>query len=178
MNVIGIDPGAHTGFALWDAAHLQLRRVESMSIAEAQQEIREAWWNQTLDLVIVEDARKRTFFRRMDILQAKYGAAVREGAGSAKREASIWEEFLKILGVPYVMLSPRRTKTKAPRFQLQTGWKGRTNEHARDAAMLVFGQNGPMVTGHLMEFEQRKLGGSHGSRGKRGRKASLSASLR
>ena len=30
------------------------------------------------------------------------------------------------------------TKSKADTFKKLTGWTGRTNEHARDAAMLVF----------------------------------------
>jgi hypothetical protein len=32
-----------------------------------------------------------------------------------------------------------KTKIKAEAFKRLTGWQGQTNEHSRDAAMMVFG---------------------------------------
>ncbi|MEG2267679.1 MAG: hypothetical protein RSC68_25555, partial [Acinetobacter sp.] len=58
----------------------------------------------------------------------------------AKRDAQIWEDWCKEQGYLYKMIHPaaNATKKKATDFFRMTGWKGRTNEHARDAAMLVF----------------------------------------
>jgi hypothetical protein len=89
----------------------------------------------------VEDARQRKWFGKMDAEQRKYGAAVREGAGSIKRDCQIWEEFLEFMGIKYELVAPKNNKTKLDQklFSNYTGWKERTNEHARDAAMLVYG---------------------------------------
>lgn len=64
-----------------------------------------------------------------------------QGVGSVKRDASIWEDYLKDLGVSFEMVAPKRnvTKLKQETFKRYTGWDKRTNEHGRDAAMLVFG---------------------------------------
>ena len=63
-----------------------------------------------------------------------------QGAGSIKRDAKIWEDFLMDIGVNHEMISPakNRTKLKADTFKTYTGWENPTNEHSRDAAMLVF----------------------------------------
>lgn len=92
-------------------------------------------------LVRFEDARLRRWFGKMDAEQAKYGAAVREGAGSIKRDCTIWEDFLTDKGIPFEKTAPKnnKTKLKADIFARITGWTGLTNEHGRDSAMLVFG---------------------------------------
>ena len=48
--------------------------------------------------------------------------------------------FDKEQGIHFKMIHPaaNATKKKADDFKRMTGWTGRTNEHARDAAMLVF----------------------------------------
>lgn len=84
-------------------------------------------------LVRVEDARQRRWFGpRSD--------AKLQGAGSVKRDAKIWEDFLTDKKIPFEMVPPQfnTTKLKAEAFKKITKWKYATNEHARDAAMLVF----------------------------------------
>ena len=73
------------------------------------------------------------------------------GAGAAKRDAKIWEEFLSDkdvalpysddLGLTFTMHKPQvhGTKWSADYFARVTGFKGRTSEHSRDAALLVYG---------------------------------------
>ena len=63
-----------------------------------------------------------------------------QGTGSVKRDCNIWEEFLKDCKIPYEAVPPCRnvTKTTAASFARITKWKGRTSEHSRDAAMLVW----------------------------------------
>ena len=62
------------------------------------------------------------------------------GAGAAKRDAKIWEEFLADNGINYEAHKPQAgtTKWSADYFTRITGYTGRTSEHARDAALLVF----------------------------------------
>lgn len=132
--IVGIDPGVHTGFALWDADKKALAEVASMGIVEAllrTQNMRDA---NTLHMVVFEDARLRTYF-------GTKGREALQGAGSIKRDCSVWGEWLAMLGCPVRNVSPlcKGPKVNAERFVKLTGWTGRTNEHARDAAMLVFG---------------------------------------
>lgn len=150
MIVLGIDPGVETGIAAWDVLERRLLAVESGGILEVMQKV--LTWRDVSDLrlVIFEDARLRTFFGKMDAKFEKYGAAVREGAGSAKRDAAIWEEFCTRYALPFEARRPRNTKIKAPEFQRLTGWNSQTNEHSRDAAMIVHGLNGPMLQGKLL----------------------------
>lgn len=93
-------------------------------------------WHNTRSgmLVRVEDARQATWNRKEDVHRAK-------GAGSVMRDASIWEDFLEDLGIDYEMVRPRKefTKWKENAFRSLTKFKGRTSEHARDAALLVYG---------------------------------------
>jgi hypothetical protein len=142
--VIGIDPGVTTGLSVWNAQSRALIVVTSYGIVRAMREV-QALLPQT-PLVIFEDARKRTWFGNRDENQQKYGSGVREGAGSVKRDSSIWEEFLTDCGVPFKSKTPG-TKRNAPYFERLTGWQGQTNQHARDAALIVYGLNMPMCSG-------------------------------
>lgn len=155
MNVIGLDPGTITGFATWDAQARQLLEVRSMRVHEAMAEIGQRVAAGQVALILFEDARQRRWFGRMDREQAKYGSAVREGAGSAKRESTLWQDYLTSIDVPFLAKPPHRTKVSARLFTLQTGWTERTNNHARDAAMIVHGLNVPMVTALIRDFHDR-----------------------
>ena len=134
--MIGIDTGVKTGFAV--AADRgkggELEQVESLSITQAMSKVKDSvqtWGAQNVCLYI-EDARQRTWFTG--------GREKAQGVGSVKRDAQIWEDWCKEQGYLYKMIHPaaNTTKKKATDFFRMTGWKGRTNEHARDAAMLVF----------------------------------------
>lgn len=157
MIVLGVDPGTTTGLAVWDAKAQRFMRITSGRILDIIEEVRQLWRSITGSgdavIVVVEDARQRFVFSKMDAEQAKYGAAVREGAGSIKRDSAIWEEFLSATGIPYDMRRPSGTKKSAEQFQKLTGYEGRTNEHERDAASAVFGLNEPMARGKLLAFQ-------------------------
>lgn len=156
MILVGIDPGVDTGFAIWDAKHQELIAVESWPIHIAMAIVQSM--KPDRPFVIFEDARLRKVFTRADAAQQKYGAAIREGVGSVKRDCVIWEDFLTYIGVPFKERAPVATKWNAQQFQRLTKWKGRTNEHSRDAAMIVYGMNLPMAEGLLREFQQTRGG--------------------
>jgi hypothetical protein len=136
MRVIGIDPGVHTGYAEWDAAARRLLVVTTMKIHAALWSVLEAHRAGDLSHVVFEDARLRTWF----------GDAGREtlmGAGSVRRDSTIWSEFLGDAGIPFRAISPKQKGAKydAQQFARLTGWKERTNEHGRDAGLLVLGSH-------------------------------------
>lgn len=132
---IGIDSGTKTGYALWDSKEKRFLMIESMKIHVAMENIR-MLEREYLDqfFIRVEDARKRNWYgeRSNEKLQ---------GAGSVKRDATIWEDFLTDIGANFEMVAPRKglTKMKAQEFKRLTKWEFETNEHSRDAALLVYG---------------------------------------
>ena len=133
--IVGLDPGVHTGFAVWSRAEQRLTTVETLGITQAMTLIRTMADAEALHSVRFEDARLRTWF-------GARGREALQGAGSIKRDCSIWQEFLSgLVGVPFLPVSPQSkgAKLDAAAFKRLTGWQGRTSEHGRDAAMLVWG---------------------------------------
>lgn len=134
MIMIGIDPGVHTGVAAIDKGGLQV--VATMSAVKAEQLVcmyaAEAGGQVA---VFFEDARLRNWF-------GSKGREALQGAGSIKRDCHRWEEWLIHHGISFSKIAPRNNSTKltAEQFKKITGWQGRTNEHGRDAAMLIFGR--------------------------------------
>lgn len=135
MIHIGIDPGVNTGYAEWDTDAKRLACVESMRIDEAMTLVLQLHHAGTLGKVVFEDARLRTGYFGPN------SRAKQQGAGSVKRDCTIWEQFCKGWGIAFQAISPaaKGAKLDAARFERVTGWSERTNEHGRDAAMLVFG---------------------------------------
>ncbi len=132
--VVGIDPGVNTGFAIWDKKEQGLMDVACLSVIEAFDRL-DAMLNGGAQIEVrFEDARLRTWF-------ANKGREALQGAGSIKRDCLLWETWLQSRGVPYKAIKPAAGATKwdAAKFQRITGWTKRTNEHARDAALLCFG---------------------------------------
>lgn len=132
MILIGIDPGVNTGLAI--AKDKQLLSVECMSACEAERKI-EGLAIDSQVFVYYEDARMRQWF-------GSKGREALQGAGSIKRDCQRWEEWLIMHNIPHCRIAPQanRTKLSADQFKKLTGWEGRTNNHARDAAMLVCGR--------------------------------------
>jgi len=133
---IGIDSGVNTGLALWDAIDKDYKEVDTMMIHQAMDFVR-SWvqYAPRMTFVRVEDARKRKWF-------GESGREQLQGAGSIKRDAKIWEDFLTDIGAQFEMVAPKNNQTKltAAHFKTVSKWKKMTNEHSRDAAMLVLGR--------------------------------------
>ena len=134
--LIGIDTGVNTGFAVAEDKGNggELQKVTSISITQAMQQVNELITQHGKEVVqlIIEDARQRKWFTG--------GREKAQGVGSVKRDAKIWEDWCTENQINFKMIHPKNnsTKYKAETFKQITGWTGRTNEHARDAAMLVF----------------------------------------
>lgn len=134
--IIGIDPGVRTGCAVWDKREKRFLEITTQSIIGVMDDILEYHRKGYKIQIRFEDARLRKWF----------GDADREklqGAGSIKRDSSIWAEFCDYHEIDCVAIPPAAqkglTKMSAEQFQKMTGWTDRTSEHARDAAMIVYG---------------------------------------
>lgn len=144
MIYIGIDCGEHTGVGVWDATGRTLLDVRTMKLHQALEFV--MGWHKDKAVpnggvcVIFEDARQRRYLPREKSVSEYRGKLM--GAGSVKRDATIWQEFLTDHKIPYVAQPPMRgcTKWSEDAFRGVTGWTGRTSNHARDAVMLVYGR--------------------------------------
>lgn len=148
--IVGIDPGTETGIAVYHKAVKKLLMVQTLQIHQALV-IMEKLCNNCLFpgigtrilpsriLVRVEDARLRKWIPPSKDEKANRGR--NQGAGSVKRDCSIWEDFLTDYDIDFEMVAPatQRTKMKPDLFTKLTGWKERTSEHARDATTLCYG---------------------------------------
>ena len=137
---IGIDPGENTGIAI--VRDGVLAECHTLPLHRALGLVRKEWESAgtyARFLVVFEDARQRRWFPR-ERSQAEYRGHLM-GAGAAKRDAKIWEEFLSDLRIPFEAHKPQPglTKWSADYWAKVTGYTGRTSNHARDAALLVFG---------------------------------------
>ena len=137
MICIGIDPGTHTGVAVWDSREGKFLSLETLLIHQAISKVGYIAEIHKGDVqVVFEDARQRTWFGKGDT-NAKL-----QGAGSVKRDCSIWEDFCKDYDIPFQAKPPVKgaTKVSAEYFKMVSHYTGRTSEHSRDAAMLVIGR--------------------------------------
>ena len=131
---IGIDPGTKTGFAVWDPQLKRFTEIRTMMIHQAMIHVNELDSDPDNVLFLrIEDARTWKGFGKQ-----VYGRD--QGAGSIKRDCSIWEDFCKDMGLNFEMtnLTYHLKKLTQVSFKIITGHKEKTSEHARDAAMLVF----------------------------------------
>lgn len=139
MIYIGIDTGVHTGIAVWDSERKEFVVVDTIKIHEALQIVSSYAYKDISLCVRFEDARQRKWIPFAKNMTGELGRA--QGAGYVKAHCQIWEDFLTDYRIPFEAIAPRRnvTKLSAEQFWRITGYKGRTSEHARDAAMLVYG---------------------------------------
>lgn len=132
--VIGIDPGTHTGLAVYDTEEGKLIEVSTLKIFDAF--IRIYFYRIFGDILLrVENPNTWKPFRQKD----HYSKI--QGAGSIKRDFAIWKSFADENHIDFEGVSLQSTlkKLNATTFKQLTKWEGKTSTHARDAAMLCFG---------------------------------------
>lgn len=132
--LIGIDTGVKTGFAVWCIQEKRFLEISTCSILDAMERVQYYKGGiSDLEGLYIEDARK---------VKYKTSTVKAQGAGSIKRDCQIWEEFVNRYQIKATFLRPNKdlTKFSKDKFAQLTGWKKRTSEHARDAAMLVYGR--------------------------------------
>lgn len=137
MLYVGIDTGTHTGFAVWDGK--RFLEIDTIPIHVALLRVRDYAERHGNVTVYFEDARLRKWYGTRT---AKEDRNKLQGAGSVKRDCTVWEDALTDWGIPFVKVAPKNniTKMTADYFRRITGWTERTSEHSRDAAMLVWGR--------------------------------------
>ncbi len=130
MIVIGIDCGVKTGMAVYDLNEKEIKLCVTCQIHNAFEYITN-FNKERIKMVIVEDAR---------LVRFKTSPLKAQGAGSVKRDAKIWEDFLLDKKIPFRMVRPNKKFTKINKdlFKKITGIYHSTSTHSRDAMMLIF----------------------------------------
>lgn len=133
--ILGIDPGASTGVATFiDGDLVQLDTITPGKIERTIRDVMPA-------RVVFEDSRLET--RAWNArTKAAYGAALATARSLGQVDAwcRLITEVCGELGIPAHGISPtaKGVKVQADRFAIITGWKGCSNEHTRDAAMVAW----------------------------------------
>lgn len=131
--ILGIDPGAHTGIAVFkDGALWMLETIAPHQVADYLTKARPS-------RVIFEDSRLISHVYTTTKSRAaalKMARNVGEVDAWCRLIASVCSE----LGIPYHGISPKHkgAKLDAKEFARVTGWLDSSNEHTRDAAMVAW----------------------------------------
>lgn len=136
MIEIGIDPGVTTGIAI--ASEGEYVEILSTDILEAMDIILK-YKNIGPVKVTIEDP---TLWKDPSYLKGFKSSVHRaQGAGSIKRDFSIWETFFKRHNIYYTTKSPKAVGNmfaNKDTFTAATGWTKSTNIHSREAAKLIY----------------------------------------
>lgn len=134
MLLVGIDPGVNTGICIIDADTKEIKMLATLKIHDALETIKVNRYD--IKKVVIEDPNMWTHF--VD----KNAKKRLQGAGSVKRDFSIWRDFLNAYGVDFIGIRPDKKRNdiayNSTLFSKITGFNGRCSEHARVACMLIF----------------------------------------
>ena len=135
LYAIGIDVGIVSGFAVFDRGEKRLIQVTSLKLFMLLERIR-AWANNNEIRVYIENPNTYRRFKGNE----KQNSAKMAGSGAVKQTYKHIVELLEYDKIPFTPVSVIGTlkKLDAETFAKYTKWEGKTNEHGRDAAMIVF----------------------------------------
>lgn len=154
ITVLGIDPGATTGVAIadirpamkpeyWKVTSCPIEEMLDMLCRPNGMDVLRRW--DEFACAVVEDASLLPIhYSRYDVNSRGHRRSQAD-ALSVARDVGVnigYGHVIKMLliraHVPVIAASPEgRRKLNAELFRQSTGWTDRTNEHGRDAAMLV-----------------------------------------
>ena len=153
-HIIGIDPGAKTGFAVWSMEQKRLTAVETYSFWETIKRLELLAWELTTGYasmnaiaVKIENPNGNSLTFGADYHKSPHREKISQNVGMNKRDAQLIIEYCEREEIPVFPITPGKnsmTKMKEDVFKEYTGWEKRTSQHGRDAAMLVF-KNSPIL---------------------------------
>ena len=132
--ILGIDPGAATGCAIYRAGKLvHLQTIEPHEIDAFISAL-------APDRVVLEDSRLQS---HVWIAEPKLSRTEAMARARSVGQVDAWCKLIAAVcerqGIPAHSISPKAKgkKAKPEDFVATTGWAGRSNEHTRDAAMVA-----------------------------------------
>lgn len=141
---IGIDGGTNTGFAVWDKKERRFEVIKTLDFWRVYEYINKYYPAEHTQIVIEDPSQnKPVFVRRYDPKSVRESLKIAQDVGGVKRETEKMIEGLERKEYKVQRVRPMKgsmTKLTADYFRRITKYEGSTSEHARDAAMLVFGK--------------------------------------
>jgi len=150
--LIGVDPGSITGVCVWSPGREKILDMQSMSHIKFMEWVLTG--EEVYDMVVaIENPNlNQPVFMTKEETSIIFGTNSTEkvsvlrillrraqNIGMNKQIAKTLMEFMESKGIAFVPIRPFRKKMDAEQFRNLTKWEGRTNQHNRDAAILVFG---------------------------------------
>ena len=135
--ILGIDPGAHTGVATYVGG--QLTDLETVGPNQIERLIR----GRAPARVVFEDSRLQSHTWTSSASKAA-AAKMARNVGQVDAWCYLITAICAELGIAAHGISPagKGAKLDAKQFASVTGWTGKSNEHARDAAMVAWKYRG------------------------------------
>ncbi|MCP9290034.1 hypothetical protein [Gracilimonas sediminicola] len=135
---IGIDGGVNTGFAVWDRKEKKFAELTSEDFWEVFSTITSLYPPALVDIYVEDPSKNKPVFFKKGANNHKKMLKVAQNVGGVKRETELLIEGLEKEGYEVQRVRPGSAKWDADTFKNMTKYKGRTNEHSRDAGRLVF----------------------------------------
>lgn len=144
---MGIDPGQETGVALWDKKNQKFISISTMTFWRTIE-----WmyhWKESQALhdilltVFLEDPTQNRPVWIRDGMEDRRHVKIAQDVGKNKRDAELIHEWCSLQMVECKLLVPGKnsqSKLTPESFKNITKYSGRTSQHGRDAAMLVYGR--------------------------------------
>lgn len=138
---IGIDPGVDTGVCVWDADQQTILRLDTLGFWSVIG-LLSAYKNQHGELlsVVIEDPnlnKAMHWQQKKSVRGFNPATKIAQNVGQNKKEAELIIKYLEANQFSYEAIRPVTRKIGARVFKHLSGYKDRTNQHVRDAAMLV-----------------------------------------
>lgn len=138
--IFGIDPGVHTGFALYDTDDNIFLGIVTCKIHDVIIKLVNMLYENGNELlhVVFEDARLATFYR-----YGKENQAKARGFGSVARDCKVIEDFCIQYGISYSKKRPNKKMNEWCKDKemwnkvFGINWTKSTSHHARIAAALA-----------------------------------------
>jgi hypothetical protein len=148
---IGIDPDVTaSGVCVWDAKEKRIAGLqcmpmfgenkyqsEELGLIDYLDEIHK--WDEGEFVIVSAGWLNKSNYHARANESHKANAIIGERTGANHEVGKKIVEMCTYLGLSCELSRPTQSKIKADYFKQMTGWKGRTNQEMRDAAMLVFG---------------------------------------
>ncbi len=143
MLYIGIDPDTkESGVAIWDGKRLELSCCTFFELFPILRDLTNFKKEVKSDIKVIIECgflhpKSNWHNERQGV---RVAARIGKNTGANHETARKIIEMCEYLTIPYEMVKPVNHKLGAKEFKKLTGYQLRTNQEARDAAMLVWGR--------------------------------------
>jgi hypothetical protein len=153
---VGIDGGQNTGFAVWNRTRTRFEHITTYSFWECIEELQSLKEfcekeKHSLTVVVEDVSANKTTFKRKRLnkwaedkgieLNERITNKISRNVGSVMRETDLLIEWIERAGIKLIKSKPNKnsmTKLSADTYKNMTKEQRETNQHERDASMLVW----------------------------------------